>query len=395
MKVCYFLPTLDYATGWGRWSIDLLETIVAHGVEPVLVVPASQRDLHAKMDIRHETHFWGPEPYLSFHQLHWLNLRGLKDLFSLKRHYGLLKGRGISLIHTGDIYPWGVFAAQLREAIGAPVILTNHSRLLFNPAFSLIDLRLCRSCVAAADKVVSVSAWASSQVQKGLGMEGEKFMSVGNGVNIERHKHFADVGNGVGGIQPAGTATGPVLLSVTRFMRLKGIETSIMAFRKVKEEMPGARYYVVGPHTDRKYLNRIRRLIDDHGIMDVYLPGKVEDVSELANYYRAADVLVHTSRWESFPLVFFEAGLYGVPVVAADVGGVGEAVTDGENGLLVPPGDVETTVAALRKLLSDAALARRLGDNNRKRALENTTRRLASDYYKIYTEIIKDKGGLT
>jgi glycosyltransferase involved in cell wall biosynthesis len=386
MKVCYLIPMLDYATGWGRWTVDLLEKIVEFGVEPILVVPESQRREHAATGMdKFETHFWGPEPYLSFHQAHRVNFRGLRDLRSLRNKFAQLKERDIALVHAADLYPWGYFARQLKEETGAPVILTNHSKLLFNPRISLIDLRLCRLAVRASDRVVSVSDWSSRRIQKELGMDGGRFTFVHNGVNFERMAQCAD---------DAATARpshkcGPVVLSVTRFIPMKGIETSVLAFAKIKEEIPEARYFIVGPHSNPRYVARIRNLIATKGIRDVYLPGKTSSLDELAAYYRDADLLLHTSRSESFGLIFLEAGYFGVPVVATAVGGVPEVVMDGENGLLVPDGDADTAAEAMRKILTSPALARRLGDNNRKRALENTTHRVASDYYKLYTEIIK------
>ena len=63
-----------------------------------------------------------------------------------------------------------------------------------------------------------------------------------------------------------------------------------------------------------------------------------------------------------------EAMAAGLPVVASDVGGVAEAVADGETGLLVAPGDVDALAGALERLLADAALRRAMGSAGRARA---------------------------
>ncbi len=67
-----------------------------------------------------------------------------------------------------------------------------------------------------------------------------------------------------------------------------------------------------------------------------------------------------SSAWENFPHTVVEALAVGTPVIATDVGGVGEIVEDGRNGLLVPSGDPEAFAAALRRFLGDAGLRGRL-----------------------------------
>ena len=76
--------------------------------------------------------------------------------------------------------------------------------------------------------------------------------------------------------------------------------------------------------------------------------------------FRAADASVLSSAWENFPHTLVEALAVGTPVVATSVGGVPEIVRDGENGLLVPPGDPAALAAALRRFLGDAELRERL-----------------------------------
>jgi len=90
----------------------------------------------------------------------------------------------------------------------------------------------------------------------------------------------------------------------------------------------------------------------------------------LAELYARAAVVCVPSRREGYGMVAREAMAAGRPVVATAVGGLADAVADGESGLLVPPGDVEALRAAVTRLLADAALRQRLGEAARLQALE-------------------------
>jgi glycosyltransferase involved in cell wall biosynthesis len=81
---------------------------------------------------------------------------------------------------------------------------------------------------------------------------------------------------------------------------------------------------------------------------------------EVLALFRRADAALLSSAWENFPHTLVEALAVGTPAIATSVGGVPEIVTDGENGLLVPPGDPDALAGAIRRFLGDPALRERL-----------------------------------
>jgi phosphatidylinositol alpha-mannosyltransferase len=98
----------------------------------------------------------------------------------------------------------------------------------------------------------------------------------------------------------------------------------------------------------------------------------------LPPYHAASDVFVAPATGqESFGYVLVEAMAAGLPVVASDIAGYREVVRDGVDGLLVPPSDPVALAAALRTVLDDADLARRLGEGGRLRAGEFSWDRVA------------------
>ena len=100
------------------------------------------------------------------------------------------------------------------------------------------------------------------------------------------------------------------------------------------------------------------------------------------------DMLLVTSRTESFCLAALEAAACGLPVVAPRVGGLPEVVVDGETGLLFDPGDESAAVAAILHLAADPILRERMGRAAAARARRFATERIVPLYRKVYIEAL-------
>jgi glycosyltransferase involved in cell wall biosynthesis len=149
---------------------------------------------------------------------------------------------------------------------------------------------------------------------------------------------------------------GPTLVYAGRLAAQKSVETALDAVSRAD----GVSLLVAGDGPER---DRLRRQATGLGLDGRvrFLGGRPRrDVFELL---RAADAAVLTSTWENFPHVVVESLAVGTPVIATDVGGVGEAVRDGENGLLVPPRDAAALADAIRRFVHDPALQARLRGN--------------------------------
>jgi glycosyltransferase involved in cell wall biosynthesis len=152
----------------------------------------------------------------------------------------------------------------------------------------------------------------------------------------------------------------PRIVSVGRFAFPKDFVTLVDALDRIRTEYRAA---LVGEGPEWP---DVATAVRQRGLSErVELLGTRHDVPELL---AATDVFVLSSRSEALPISILEAMAAGLPVVACDVGGVTEAVVDGETGLLVPAEDPGALSAALERLLRDPELCRRMGTSGRRRA---------------------------
>jgi len=163
----------------------------------------------------------------------------------------------------------------------------------------------------------------------------------------------------------------PLVVSVSRLVPRKGMDTLIRAARRLADRIPDAVVAIAGSGRDRA---RLEGLVASTGA-PVRLLGRVPD-ELLPGLYGAGDVfsMVCRNRWggleqEGFGIVFVEAAAAGVPAVAGDSGGSAEAVSDGETGLVVRrPGGPDRVAEALADLLGDAPRRLAMGRRARERA---------------------------
>lgn len=119
--------------------------------------------------------------------------------------------------------------------------------------------------------------------------------------------------------------------------------------------------------------------------------GQRSDVPSILN---ASDIFVLSSLWEGLPYVVIEAMMSGLPVVATNVGGVSELVDDGITGFLVPPKDPYALADAIKKLIDDPKLRKKMGDLGRKKALDSfTLNKMLSQIWQVYYEVLRLKEG--
>lgn len=138
------------------------------------------------------------------------------------------------------------------------------------------------------------------------------------------------------------------------------------------------------------YLGEVKRRIPEHLQDRVMFHGNIGH-DEIGAHYRHASVFVCPSLSDAFPLTVVEAMAAGLPVVASKVGGIPEAVVDGETGVLVEPDNPEALSHALLRLLDDSALRKRMGAAGRERALRLFSwQAIGSEVASIYFQAVSN-----
>jgi glycosyltransferase involved in cell wall biosynthesis len=202
-----------------------------------------------------------------------------------------------------------------------------------------------REVLSAATAVVTTSAWTRRRLAELYGLPADRV-------------HVAEPGVDAAGLAP-GTAAGDSLLCVAAVTPDKGHDVLLDALATVTE-LSWSCACVGSLDRDPAFADRVR----SSELGDRVRFGGPRTGPELDREYAAADLLVLASHAETYGMVVTEALARGLPVIAADVGGVTEALGHGQDGtrpgLLVPPGDPAALGAALRAWLGDAELRARL-----------------------------------
>ena len=237
----------------------------------------------------------------------------------------------------------GALAPLLKRTFRAakiPMAAIAHGRDVTLPGVHQVFV--IRRALEGLDAVLPVSR-ATARACRERGMPEQRIHVVPNGVAPDR---FA-LGEGSRGCSRN-------LLSVGRLVKRKGFAWF------VDQVMPrldsSVRYTIVGEGPEN---SAIQEAIDRHQLQDrVRLAGQLTD-GKLVRHFQRADLLIMPNRpvpgdMEGFGVVMLEAGACGTPTVAADLEGIRDVITPGQNGVLIPPGDAAAFVRAIRSVGSDA-----------------------------------------
>jgi len=184
--------------------------------------------------------------------------------------------------------------------------------------------------------------------------------------------------------QRIGARQGEILIgSVGRLVEQKDYPTQLRAFALASAQVPELRMVLAG---DGPLLNPLKELVHELGLEHrVTFLGLSTEVPLLM---RSLDIFVLASKFEPYGVVLLEAKAAGVPIASTSVNEIPEIVSDGQSGLLAPPGDPAKLAEILVKLATNPALRRRLGQRAVEEARErHSLQAMIKGYQEIYDEI--------
>lgn len=182
---------------------------------------------------------------------------------------------------------------------------------------------------------------------------------------------------------------GPVILHAASFTPEKDHYTLLGAFARVARQNPETDLVLAG---DGPLRPRVLERIEALGLADrVAAPGVRADLSDLM---AGADLFVLSSRIEGLPGVLLEAAAAGVPIVATNVGSVGDVVLEGRTGLLVPPGEPQALADAMETLIDDPERSRAYGAEGREHVRRNyELGRIVDRFEELYRDLVEARNG--
>lgn len=291
-------------------------------------------------------------------------LAPLSDLRALLRLRALFRSLPCDVVHTH---------ASKAGALGRPAARWSGIRRIVHTPHTFhfqgrsgllrwVFRGLERLLLRFTDLLIVVSDGQRLLAFEELGVAEDRVALIENGVDVSHfsRRGLRDEARHEMGIPQDAPAVG----MIARLMRQKACDVFLRAAARVVEEAPETVFVLVGEGPLRRRLEKLAYRL--------YLADNLvwwDHVDDPRAFYEALDVFVLTSRYEGMPCSLLEAMAMGLPVVAPDIAGCREVVTEA-SGLLVPAGDAEACARAVIRLLSNPVLAQDMGAAARRHAVQ-------------------------
>ena len=294
----------------------------------------------------------------------------------------------------------GLVAADLRQALGLPFVVTFHAlgrvrRAFQRGADAFPDARFAIEdrIVAEADHIVAECPQEEKDLIRYYNADPARTTIVPGGFDPAE---FWPIAKPLARVTLGLPPHEPIVLQLGRLVPRKGVDTAIRGLARLRDEHGiAARLLIVGGDANdpdsrvTPEIGRLQAVAREEGVEDavVFVGRRGRDV--LKHYYSAADVFVTTPWYEPFGITPLEAMACGTPVIGANVGGIKFTVRDGETGYLVPPADAAAVGERIAHLYRHPRLLTVFGRQAIRRANDLFTwRHVAGGVAAIYEDVL-------
>jgi len=286
----------------------------------------------------------------------------------------MLRRQQVDIVHSHE-FTMSIYGAAAARVIRKPHIITHHSNMYFSKKWR--RRAAMRWACRNSHSVVAVSDVTRLELEGGLGLRPGAVGVVYNGV---------DHTSGARAVVRKEVDALPDELLVVALGTVeirKGHILLLQALSHIQERHPTLSWRVVIAGDDLGEANNLRAFASEHGFADrLHLLGYRSDI---ANILAAADLFVMPSIHEGLPMALLEAMIAGLPVVASRAGGMAEAITNDDEGILVSVGDVQELTAALQRAMTVPGEREALSRGARRRAMSAfTLQAMTSVYEELY-----------
>ncbi|SCX96769.1 glycosyltransferase family 4 protein [Desulfoluna spongiiphila] len=368
MRVCYIVSD-DLWAGAEVMAWNLIRTLHASGKVAVQVIALNPGRLSRSLEQEGVRVFVVSEARLSFATL-------------LVRVRGILKATAPDIVHAHR-YKENILAFLAGGVFRRPrLVSTQHGM----PETSPRDAGLAKRCTSKLNtllltygfqRYVCVSDDLRKTMARSFGLTGGKACVVYNGVAFS------------GTLPPRTEGQTVTIGSAGRFYPVKDFALMIDVARVVRQMLPFVRFRLAG---DGPLRAELQAQAEACGLQGCFLFSG--HVSDMPTFYRSIDIYLNTSVHEGIPMSILEAMAAGVPVVAPDVGGIGEIITHGTDGYLMPTRHPEDFARCLAPLCESSQLRRQVAEQAAVTVRDRfSAAAMADRYYQLYEGLLASPEG--
>lgn len=388
-RICILTETYHPVVGGGERQAQMLAAdLAARGLDVLILTRRTDRRL-APMEVVDGVPVHRIPPAGMGQSKRWLMvLSSARALWSIRGRYDIIlvsgfKALGVSAVPIGKLLrkPCILKADSNGEMSGEFFAggLKTLSMTPASPPFRAF-LALRNAILRRADAFVAITAGIADELER-HGVASRVIRRVSNGVDTDRFRPVTEAEKRALRTR-LGVPDKEILITYTgRLVTYKGLPVLVRVAERLRERHPEVGFVLIGSggldmHNCEATL---KEYVADHRLgASVHFAGEVSNVHE---FLQASDIFVLPTEDDAFPLALVEAMACGLPVVTTPVGGIPEIVTGGENGLLVPPGDVQRLHDSLCDLIEDPARAAALGESGVRTVRERYSREIVADRY--------------